>query len=122
MIQGDVIQDSDARSEERNRPVALVYLTDECLTFTDPGTGESRARGGEVLHIRAVHDRRALSCAMQNPTDPAHRRRLAARAAAPNEGRRSVEEFSEKLCSRCEDGPDTTGGKSTTVGMIGWIL
>src|ERR1044072_4500850 len=110
MIQGDVIQDSDARSEEHNRPVPLVYLTDECLTFTDPGTGESRARGGKVLHIRAVHDRRALSCAMQNPTDHAHRGRLAARTRDPNAGRGSVEEFSEKLCSRCDDGTDTTGG------------
>ena len=110
MVQGDVVQDCDARSIERNRPVALVHLTDERPALADPRTGESRARGDEVFHIRSVHDRRALSCAMQNPTDHAHRSRLAARTRNSNAPSGSVKEFSEKPRAGCDGGTDTTRG------------
>src|SRR6188768_879024 len=110
MVEGDVVQDCDARSEERDRPIALVHLTDERLAFTDPRTGESRVRGDEVLHIRSVHDRRALSSAMQNPTDHAHGSRLAARTGNSNPPSGRVKEFSEKPRAGCDGGTETTRG------------
>ena len=110
MIERDVVHDRDARLKKRNRPVALVHFADEHLAFADPGAGERGVRGDEVLHVRAVHDRRALSGAMQNPADHADGGGLAAGAGDANAQGGSVEEFGEKPRARGDGGADAARG------------
>ena len=107
MVEGDVVHHCDAGLEKRNRAVALVHFTDENLALADPGAGDSGARRDEVLHIGAVHDRRALSGAVQNPSDHADRGGLTARAGDANAQAGRVEEFGEK---------PRAGGNGGTVG------
>ena len=80
VIERDVVHDRHARLEIGDRAVALVHLADEDVAVADPGAGKRRARVDEVLHVRAVHDRRALAGAVQDPADHADRRGLAAGA------------------------------------------
>src|SRR5262245_26874432 len=107
MVQGDVVDDCDAGLEKRNRAIALVQLTDKKLAVADPGAGKRRAHINEVLHIRAVHDRRAHSGAVQNPAEHADRSRLTARAGDTDAPVGRVEEFGEKPSARDDGGTNT---------------
>src|SRR5262249_49926411 len=75
-----------------------------------PGSSKRRALTDEVLHIGAVHDRRALSGAVQNPADHADGGGLAAGAGDPNAQRGRVEERGEKPCARDDGGTDAMRG------------
>src|SRR5262245_32868666 len=107
MVQGDVVHDCDAGLVKRNRAIALVQLTDQNLAVADPGAGKRRAYINKVLHIRAVHDRRILSTAVQNPAEHADRGGFTTRAGDADAQGGRVEEFGEK--SR----PSDDGGNNT---------
>src|SRR5579864_5996331 len=93
-----------------NRAVALVHFADENVAVTDAGAGKRSARLDVVFHIRAIHDRRTSSGAVQNPPNHAHGRGLAAGAGDADAEPGAIEELSKKLCAGGDNGADTTRG------------
>ena len=97
VIERDVVHHRHAGLEIGNRAVALVDFTDEDVAVADPGAGKRRARVDEVVHVRAVHDRRTFAGAVQDPADHADGRGLAAGAGDTDAQGGAVEELGEKL-------------------------
>src|SRR5262245_52875373 len=110
MVQGDVVDDCDAGLEKRNRAIALVQLTDKKLAVTDPGAGKRRAHINEIHHIRAVHDRRAHSSAVQNPDEHADLRGFAARTVDTHSQGGEVKELANHPRARNDGSTNTARG------------
>src|SRR5215467_14224713 len=107
MVERDVVHYSHAGLEKPNRAIALIHFTDKDLALADPCAGERGSRHHEVLHISAVHDRRALSSAVQNPADHADRSGLAAGAGDTNAQGGTVEEIGEQSRAGSDAGANT---------------
>ena len=67
VVFGDVGQHRDRRFEQGDRAIALVNFADKYLARPDQCAGEGIAGVGEILHHRAVHDRRVAPGPVQDP-------------------------------------------------------
>src|SRR5215813_4411907 len=110
MIQRNVVHYRDPGLEKCNRTVALVHLTDKHVACADPGAGKRRVHVDEVLHIRAVHDRRAPTSTMQNPPDHADSGGLTARTGDTNSQGCTVKELGKKPRASSDGDTNTARG------------
>ena len=78
VVERDVQEDAHRRLVLRDRTVALVQLGHVKVGVTDHRAGEGAVLGDEVLHHRAVHDRRIAACVVQYPAEHPGHGRLAA--------------------------------------------
>src|SRR5688572_33142727 len=96
MIEADVVEHGDLRAIKRNRPIAFIDLADKRpLAYTS--AGEWNLRGDEVLHHRAVHDRRIETFDRENPAEHGSDGRLAAGSRDRDSPDASVEQRREQL-------------------------
>src|SRR5262249_18385465 len=110
MIKRNVVHDRDAGLEKCNGTVALVHLTDERVAFANLGAGKRRSRVDEIFHVRAVHDRRALASAMQNPANHANRGGFSAGTGDAHARFCTIEELRKKSRASGGSGTDTPRG------------
>ena len=102
MVEADIIEYSNFGPEQRNRTVAFIDLGDKhsariCGFVANPRAGEWRIVSYEILHYRAVHDRRVHTCIGQYPADHAGHGRFATSAANRNAVRGGVEQFGQQF-------------------------
>ena len=71
VVERHVQKDAHGRLVLRDRTVALVHLGHVKVGVTDHRAGEGAVLGDEVLHHRAVHDRRVFARMMQDPAEHA---------------------------------------------------
>ena len=92
VIEADVQQHTDCRAIERDRAVAFVDLADIERLPADHRAGEGAFGRDEVLHHRAVHDRRLAAHGVKDPAEHARDGRLPAGAGNGQAGAARVEQ------------------------------
>ena len=78
VVEADIEQHADRRTIERDRAVALVDFADIEALPADHRAGIGAFGRDEVLHHRAVHDRRLAPAGVEDPAEHAGDGRLAA--------------------------------------------
>ena len=92
VVEADVEQHADSRTIERDRTVAFVDFADIEALPADDRAGIGPFGGDEILHHRAVHDRRLASAGVEDPAEHAGDGRLSAGPGNRQPGAAGVEQ------------------------------